>query len=76
MSLSIAWCAASGAAPTARGSRGPPGCQVPTVPDTMAVSGSGGCPLSRGVGLSGRVMVAGSMESTASRLQWLSCECG
>ena len=39
----------------------------------MALRGSGGWPLSRGVGLSGRAVVAESMESTASRLQWLSC---
>ena len=53
-----------------------PRCQVPAVPDTIAVRGSTGWSLSRGVGLSGRAMVAGSMELTASKLQWLSCGCG
>ena len=52
-----------------------PGCQVLAVPDTMAVRGSGGGSLSRGVGLSGKAVVAGSMESTASKLQWPSCGC-
>ena len=32
--------------------------------------------LGRGAGLCGRAVVAGSVESTASRLQWLSCGCG
>ena len=35
-----------------------------------------GWPLSRGVGLSGRAVVARSMEPTTSRLQWLPCGCG
>ena len=45
-------------------------------PDTMAVRGSGGWPLGRGVGVSGRAVFAGSMKPTASRLLWLSCGCG
>ena len=73
MSQTIPWCVASGAAPSARCSRG---CQVPAVPDTMAVRGSRGWSLSRGVGLSGRAVVAWSMESTASKLRWLTCGCG
>ena len=35
-----------------------------------------GLVLEQGVGLSGRAVVAGSMEPTASKLQWLSCRCG
>ena len=49
---------------------------VPAAPDTMAVRGSGGWSLGRRLGLSGRAAFAGSMESTASRLQWRSCGCG
>ena len=45
-------------------------------PDTMAVRGSGGWSLGMGVGLSGRAALAGSMETTASRLQWHFCGCG
>ena len=53
-----------------------PGCQVPAAPDTMAVRGSGGWFWGREVGLSGRAAFAGSMELTASRLEWLSRWCG
>ena len=77
MLLTIPWCAASGAVPTARGSTGHGlGARLPAVPDTMAVRGSAGWSLSRGLGLSGRAVVAGSKESTASKLQCLSCGCG
>ena len=76
-SPSIPWCAASGAEPTARGSRGhAPGCKVPASPYTTAVRGSGGWLWGRGVGPSGRAARAGSMEPTASRFQWHSCGCG
>ena len=53
-----------------------PGCQVPAAPDKMAVRGSWGWPLARGSGWSGRALFAGSMESTGSRLEWLSCGSG
>ena len=76
-SPSSPWCAASGAEPTARGSRGHGlGATCRLSPDTMAVRGSRGWLWGRGVGPSGSAALAGSIESTASRLQWHSCGCG